>query len=138
MWLRYRATRRKFKRLTDEIKSLRGKADALKAEKAKLERELKRTNNERYERELRLIDRILVSKDRFAITDEVRHAVESRDEETQEKRFAEDLKAYLQRKRGELYEDARDAGESVASADKLFEFNKDSYIEAFQSANKFE
>jgi predicted nuclease with TOPRIM domain len=138
MWLRYRATRRKFKRLVGEIKSLRSRANALEVENQRLEDELKFVHAERYERELRLVDRILVSKDKFAITDEVRYTVESRDEVVQERKFNEEQEEYLQKKKAELYEDAKEAGESPAAAERLYQFQEQSFIEAFQSANKFE
>lgn len=96
------------------------------------------TNAERSERELLLVDRIVVSKGRFAVGDEAKHNVMLKDTETLEKKEAEELQYFLEKRKQELIEDARDAGEPISAAEQLYQFNEQSYIEEFQRASKFE
>lgn len=121
------ATYREVRRLVRERKEDRAEIKSLRQENERL-------RNLLLERDFLFVDRFLTSKvNTFAISDEAQHkaAVDEADQK-------DELKFFLQQKKTELYQEARDAGATIVEADARYKILEPSLIEDFQAMNGFQ
>jgi hypothetical protein len=120
-----------YRRAIRERKRVEADRDYWKDRAEKIEAKLEARTDFYVEREMRLIDRFLTSKAKtHAITDEIR--AKSLVTPEVDSAYVAKLNEYLEEKKEELIEHARQAGLPAETAIRDFERNRDFFIVDFQ------